>query len=91
MKSLWDRGFQGGSSWERKTMFSEPSEDDKYYVVFLSSIFITPYVGTHNRPAQATRGWSHASYHYCVATHFPTASAEMPRVGGTSTKIIMEL
>ena len=26
-----------------------------------------------------------------VATHFPTASAETPRVGGTGTKTIMEL
>ena len=26
-----------------------------------------------------------------VASHFPIASAEMPRVGGIGTKIIMEL
>lgn len=63
MKCLWDRGFQGGSSGERKTIFSELGEDDKFYVVFLSSIFITPYVGAHNRPTQATWGWSQATYH----------------------------
>lgn len=56
MKCLWDRRFQGGSSGERKIAFSELGEDDKFNVVFLSSVFITPYVGAHNRLAQATRG-----------------------------------
>lgn len=94
-KCLWDRGFQGGSSGERKTAFSELGENDKFSVVFLSSVFITSHVGAYNRLAQATRDWSHAIIILIclasVATHFPTASAEMPRVGGIGTKNITEL
>lgn len=52
-----------GSSGEKKNAFSELNEDDRFNAVFLSSVFITPYVGAHNKPAQATRGWSHATNH----------------------------
>lgn len=52
-----------GFSRKRKTAFSELGEDDKFNAVFLSNIFITPYVGAHNRPAQATRGWSYSTNH----------------------------
>lgn len=55
--------ISGGSSGERKTAFSELNEDDRFNAVFLSSVFITPYVGAHNKPAQATGGWSHPTNH----------------------------
>lgn len=68
---------------ERDTAFAELGEDDKLNVVFLSSIFITPYVGTHIIGWLRQQGASHMLLIILiclasVASHFPMASAEMP-------------
>lgn len=58
------RAFQGASA-----AFSQPGDDDKLNVVFLRSVFITPYVGAHNRLMQATRSWLHATHHSYLFSH----------------------
>lgn len=83
------------SSGEKNTALSELGVDDKMNVVFLSSVFITPYIeATIGQLRQQGAGHMQLIILIClasVASHFPKASAEMPTVEGIGTKIVMEL
>lgn len=81
--------------WRRHTAFSGLGEDDKLNVVFLvASLLLHTLEHTIGQLRRQGAGHMQHIILIClasVASHFPTASAETPRVGGTGIKIVMEL